>query len=239
MYSDEDLAALCDVLDPRVAGDDPCLPHVMAADSVLDVGRGTGALLHRARREGHTGRLCGVDPDVTALGRARTRRDVEWCQGRAEDMGFRGEFALASMAGNVFQQFVTDAAQHAALTAVRTALREDGRLVFGTRDPRARAWERWTPDHATEVVDHHGRALRVEHRVESVEGGVVTLTETIADRDGAPVRVDRGVLRFTGVEEIDRLLTATGFRVHARFGDGGRGPLTDASREIVTVARPV
>ena len=41
----------------------------MAAPSVLDVGCGTGRLLHRAREAGHAGRLCGVDPDVAALER--------------------------------------------------------------------------------------------------------------------------------------------------------------------------
>jgi len=34
----------------------------MAAPSVLDVGCGTGAMLHEARQLGHVGRLCGLDP---------------------------------------------------------------------------------------------------------------------------------------------------------------------------------
>ena len=73
MYSDADAAALYDHLNPWGPSDDLYLSYVMAARSVLDVGCGTGMLLHRARELGHSGRLCGVDPDGAALARARRR----------------------------------------------------------------------------------------------------------------------------------------------------------------------
>ena len=66
-YSDEDAAALYDVLNPWGPSDDFYLAMMLDVRSVLDVGCGTGALLHRAREAGHTGRLCGVDPDEASL----------------------------------------------------------------------------------------------------------------------------------------------------------------------------
>lgn len=239
VYSDDDIAALYDVLNPWAPCDDFYLSHVMAAGAVLDVGCGTGAMLHRARTEGHAGRLCGVDPDLPSLRRARTRQDVEWVEGRAVDIAWEGEFDLAFMASNAFQVFVTDEELRDSLAAIRAALREGGRFVFGTRNPAVRAWERWTPENAAEAVDHQGRELRVEHRVESVVDGVVTMTETTAARDGEPLRVDRGVLRFLDAAGIDRFLDGAGFETAERYGDWRRGPLTDASGEIVTVARAV
>jgi len=53
MYSDEEAAALYDVLNAWGPGDDFYLALVMEAESVLDVGCGTGAMLHRARQAGH------------------------------------------------------------------------------------------------------------------------------------------------------------------------------------------
>ena len=239
MYSDDDAAALYDALNGWAPSDDFYLSHVMTADAVLDVGCGTGMMLHRARQEGHTGRLCGVDPDVAALRRARARADVEWIEGRADGMSFDGEFDLAFMASNAFQVFVTDAAYRDSLTAIRAALREGGGFVFGTRNPSDRGWERWRPENAAEVIDHHGRELRVEHRVKEVAGGHVTFTETTATRDGRALRVDRSTLRFLDVAEIDALLAATGFTVVERYGDWARGPLTDTSHDVVIVARAV
>jgi len=61
--------------DPKGAGYDE---SVMAAGSVLDVGCGTGSMLHRARDRGHAGRLVDLEPDRAALARARRRTDVEW-----------------------------------------------------------------------------------------------------------------------------------------------------------------
>ncbi|MEX1195239.1 MAG: methyltransferase domain-containing protein [Dehalococcoidia bacterium] len=46
------------------------MPLVMSAEVVLDVGCGTGELLHLARRSGHTGRLCGVEPAAPMLDQA-------------------------------------------------------------------------------------------------------------------------------------------------------------------------
>jgi len=75
MYSDADAAVLYDLLNPWGPSDDFYLSFVMGAPSVLDIGCGTGMLLHRARKSGHFGRLCGLDPNIAALSRARGREE--------------------------------------------------------------------------------------------------------------------------------------------------------------------
>jgi SAM-dependent methyltransferase len=86
VFSDADSAALYDVLypwDPQLwPSDGSYYESVMAAGSVLDVGCGTGSMLHRAREQGHTGRLVGLDPNRAALARARRRIDIEIFGGR-------------------------------------------------------------------------------------------------------------------------------------------------------------
>ena len=236
MYSDDDVAALYDRLNPWEPSDDFYLSFVLEAGSVLDVGCGTGRLLHRAREAGHGGRLCGLDPDPASLARARRRADVKWVQSRAAEMTWEREFDLAVMASNVFQVFVTDDELAASLAATRAALVDGGRLVFGTRNPRVRAWEGWNPASPIDVVDHHGRELRVVYQVESVAGDVVTLTETTATRDGRALRVDRGSLRFLDAGEVEAALARAGFKVESWYGDWSRGPLTEDSDNIVVVA---
>ncbi|GAB2731160.1 class I SAM-dependent methyltransferase [Kitasatospora kifunensis] len=239
MYSDADAAALYDHLNPWGSSDDFYLSFVLDAPSVLDIGCGTGTLLHRAREAGHTGRLCGLDPDTAALARARRRGDIEWIEGRAADVTLKAEFALAVMAGNAFQVFVHDDELRTSLAAIRTALAVGGRFVFGTRNPRARAWEEWNPSNPFDVVDHAGRPLRMIYHVESVVGDVVTFTETTATREGEPLRTDRASLRFLGTDQIEAFLGKAGFKVESWYGDWESGPLGAASEEIVVVARAV
>jgi SAM-dependent methyltransferase len=204
---------------------------------VLDVGCGTGGLLHRARQAGHTGRLCGVDPDRAMRGVARRRADIEWVGRTAAAMAWDGEFDLAVMTGHAFQFLVGDAELRASLGAIRRALADGGRFAFETRNPLAREWEDWNPRNATEVVDPSGRRLRVSHEVESVVGDLVTLTETTSDPDGTPLRVDRASMRFLDVGALARFLTDAGFAIEAQYGGWFREPLGPVSPEVVTVAR--
>ncbi|QFZ22309.1 class I SAM-dependent methyltransferase [Saccharothrix syringae] len=218
--------------------DDFYLDLVLSADAVLDVGCGTGALLAAARAAGHPGRLVGLDPDPAMLALARRYADVEWVAGHLGAVAFDGEFDLVVMAGHVFQVFLTDDEVRGQFTAVRRALRPGGRYAFETRNPGARAWERWTPEHGTDVVGEHGEPVRVEHRVESVVDGLVRLSETYRGPDWPEPRVEWATLRFTTAEQVDALLAETGFEVLERHGSWDRGPFTATSREIITIARP-
>lgn len=242
VFSDAEAAALYDVMNPW----DParpevvfCTEHVMAAVAVLDVGCGTGTMLHYARDLGHTGRLVGLDPDQGMLDRARRRTDIEWVSGVAADAAWDGEFDLATSTSNAFQCLVTDDELRASLTAIHTSLRDGGRFVFGTRHPQAHEWDKWNPSNAFDVEDAIGRKLRMWHEVESVLGDVVTLTETTAERDNTVLRVDRASLRFLDVPALAKFLTQAGFTIEDQYGDWRRGPITKTSREIITIARRI
>jgi SAM-dependent methyltransferase len=143
-FSDPSLAELYDMFHPWEQRDDLAfyLPLVMSAGAVLDVGCGTGLLLHRARQAGHAGRLCGLDPGAGMLAQARRRPDIEWVSGDLSSVHWDREFDLVVMTGHAFQVFVTDEELRSALASVRSALTGDGRFAFETRNPLARAWER-------------------------------------------------------------------------------------------------
>ncbi|MFF0382499.1 class I SAM-dependent methyltransferase [Streptomyces sp. NPDC004286] len=237
-FNDLSLAALYDALNPWGPGDDFYLGLIRAADSVLDIGCGTGRLLRRARTEGHPGRLTGLDPAAAMLVQARRGDpDVEWVLGDTRSSRWRGEFALAVMTGHAFQQLVRDEEIRQCLDAVREALTEGGRFVFETRNPGARAWEGWTPDRVHTVTGPDGTEIRVHHEVtHGPAAGVVGFSETLT-RAGRPApRTGHNTLRFLGTGELDRFLTGAGLRAVARYGDWDRGPLTPESPEIITIA---
>jgi SAM-dependent methyltransferase len=189
------------------------------------------------------GRLCGLDPAAAMLARAREsaareRVDVEWVLGDPGSASWEGEFELVVMTGHAFQVLLGDEEVRTALAAVRSALADGGRFAFETRNPAARPWERWTPEHAVEVTDGAGAAVRVAHRVEEpVEGDTgdtVRFTTTFTGPGWE--RDSRSELRFLDVEALDGFLSGAGLTVVERYGDWARGPLTAASPEIVTVA---
>ena len=103
-FAEPHLAALYDPLCGRESRDDFrfYLPLVMAAQAVLDVGCGTGALLRWAREAGHTGRLVGLDPGRGMLDVARKRPDIDWILGDLTTVAWDQEFHLAVMTGHAF-----------------------------------------------------------------------------------------------------------------------------------------
>lgn len=239
MFTDLTLAALYDNLNPWGPGDDFYLGLVRQARSVLDIGCGTGRLLRKARAEGHQGRLMGLDPAAAMLVQARRARpDVEWVLGDTRVRCWEREFDLAVMTGHAFQELVGDEEIRSCLRAVRAALGADGRFVFETRNPDARAWERWSPDRVYEITDPDGAPVRVWHEVrQPLHRGRVRFTETYEGEGWPEPRVSHSVLRFLDRETLDGFLGEAGLAVVERYGDWDRGPVTPKAPEIITVAR--
>lgn len=239
-FSDPRLAALYDPLCGREEREDFrfYLPLIMAAPAVLDVGCGTGALLHWARASGHAGRLVGLDPARAMLQVARTRTDIEWILGDLTSTDWRGEFDLVVMTGHAFQVLVTDDEIRTALKAIHTALTPGGVFAFETRNPLVREWERWTPDHGVDFIDRDGTVVRFETEVETpVIGDVVRFTNSYRRADWQQAERSHSTLRFLDAEALASFVTVAGFVIEAQYGDWDRSPLVASSREIITIAR--
>ncbi|MFJ8111853.1 class I SAM-dependent methyltransferase [Streptomyces sp. NPDC096132] len=240
-FSDARIAALYDLYCPWDARGDFTfyLPLVMSAPSVLDVGCGTGALLRRAREDGHPGRLCGLDPAVGMLEVARACPDVEWILGDlAAAPAWNREFDLAVMTGHAFQVLLDDDELRGALRAIAAALTDDGSFVFETRNPLVREWEDWHIRYSGEVVDPTGAVVHCACEVDTpVRGDRVSFTHTYTGPGWDRPRRSRSVLRFLDPDGLSAFLTDAGLVVAEQYGDWDRGPLTDTSPEIITVAR--
>jgi len=244
-YLDARLAELYDVLNGWTPSDgvdrmaEFYLEFIMGAGSVLDVGCGTGELLCRARRAGHGGRLVGLDPAVAMLNIARAKRtDVGWLLGRAEALPVRGRFELIIMTGHAFQELLDDRHVGAVLAGFRRCLAAGGRLVFESRNPAARAWERWTPELTTMVVrSPRGLAYDVSIRtLGTPEPDLVDYVIRYRSRVSGETLASGGRIRFADREHLRALLVAAGLRIEATFGDWDRSEVGAASPEIIVVA---
>ncbi|MFB9683130.1 class I SAM-dependent methyltransferase [Amycolatopsis plumensis] len=233
-YDDPALAALYDALNPRESGGDYLfyLPMIMAAESVLDVGCGTGSLLHWARESGHRGRLVGLDPAEGMLVQARRRDDVEWVHGDLSTASWDGEFDFAVMTGHAFQVLLTDDELRTAFSAVRRALRPGGRFGFETRNPAARAWERWMPSNVWAAGN-----VRSWNDAGPFENGLVSFKTTYESPDWDAPRFSQSTLRFLDVATLSRFIEEAGLVVDEQYGYWDRSPVTDTSPEIITIVR--
>jgi ubiquinone/menaquinone biosynthesis C-methylase UbiE len=238
LFFNHRLAALYDLFYPRRADFEFYLPLVMSSKAVLDVGCGTGALLRTAREAGHTGRLCGLDPADGMLEQARKRSDIEWVLGNLSSVAWDREFDLIVMTGHAFQVFIDDREIHASLAAIRSALTDDGRFVFETRNPRFQAWKTWTPENAVQTMDETGAVVRMSHQLDlPIDGDIVSFTTTFTSPAWEQPELSRSRLRFLDSDSLSQFLTDACLRIDDQFGYWDRSPLTDTSPEIITIAR--
>jgi SAM-dependent methyltransferase len=240
-FAEPSLAVLYDLFcpwDPR--GDFGFyLPLVLAADRVLDVGCGTGMLLRRARAEGHSGRLCGLDPAPAMLDVARAGgHGVDWLLGDLSTIGLQQEFDLITMTGHAFQVLTGDEELRTALAAVRTMLAPAGRFAFETRNPVVREWEHWVPEHGQEVTDSAGVVVAMALQVDlPVQGDLVSFTATYSSPNWEWPLVSRSTLRFLTADALSGFLAGAGLEIEDQYGDWDRSPLGPASPEIITICR--
>ena len=238
-FSEPKLAELYDAFCAGRRDFDFYLPKVMSADSVLDVGCGTGELLRLARQKGHSGRLCGLDPADAMLQQARKRRDIEWIQADISSVDWHEEFDLVVMTGHAFQVLTEDAQLRESLAAIQSALTHDGRFMFETRNQLVRGWEAWVPENAV-TIEVGGTKVTMSHQVdETIAGDLVSFTATYSSPSWDSPIVSKSTLRFLDNESLSKFLSGAGLATIEQYGDWDCRPYTDSSPEIITIARRV
>ncbi|MEZ4860112.1 MAG: class I SAM-dependent methyltransferase [Caldilineaceae bacterium] len=214
-----------------------CLAAELNARTILDLGCGTGLLTRELAVDDR--RVIGVDPSSAMLTYARRQpgaKRVQWLEGDASALG-RSEADLVIMTGNVAQVFLDDVEWAATLRAIHDALRPGGYLVFESRNPDDRAWERWNRADTYEQIDSsHGP---MECWLELVSVGkdrVHFVGHNVFTTTGEDVVVN-SELRFRSLSELTASLVNADFTVAHVYGDWNRGPVTDTSRIMAFIAR--
>ena len=198
LYSHPRLARVYDPLDPDRSDLDAYLQVIegVGAKTVLDVGCGTGTLISMLTELGLT--ALGVDPAEASIDVAREKvvSDLaEFVVGTvvdvAADPSRHGTFDLAAMTANVAQVFLDNDDWLANLCAIKLCLRPGGHIIFETRQPADRGWERWTKEQTHQVVHVEGEGSVEEWvQVTKVDGEFVTFeSPTIFHRDGERIEV--------------------------------------------------
>ncbi|MBO0801557.1 MAG: class I SAM-dependent methyltransferase [Nocardiopsaceae bacterium] len=217
IFTEPRLAAIYDSLDPDRS--DLAFYVGMAVEfgarSVLDIGCGTGTFCCMLACLGYT--VTGVDPALASLDIARAKPyadRVTWVHGTGADLPLSLTADLATMTGNVAQVFTSDDEWASVLSAAYTVLRPGGHLIFETRDPAKRGWERWNPEQSFIRADIPGTGIvETWDEVTAVDGEWVTFRGTFVFRSDGAVLTSESTLRFRSREAVATSLATAGFTV--------------------------
>ncbi|MBD2870362.1 class I SAM-dependent methyltransferase [Paenibacillus arenilitoris] len=209
------------------------MTHEFGAQSVIDIGCGTGILACRLAALGKD--VTGVDPAAASLDVARRKAfadRVRWIHGTTEILsGVQSD--LITMTGNVAQVFVTDEEWIATLRKCRDVIQPGGRLVFEVRNPSKEAWKDWNREQTYQVVNVPDIG-RIEKWVDliDVQLPLVSFRQTFVFQKDGTVLTSDSTLRFRNKFEIIDSLRSANFHV-----DDIRDAVDRPGLEFVFIAR--
>lgn len=210
------LAAIYDALDPDRSDLDPYVAIVaeLGAERVLDVGCRTGTLALLLAERGRE--VVALDTAGAALSVARAKSGshrVRWVHGDVGALTVTDR-DVATMTGNAAQSIAHPQQWEATLQGVHAALRPGGHLVFETRNPAARGWERWSraATYTTSDIPGVGEVTRwVE--VTTIAWPLVSFRWTWVFASDAATLTSESTLRFRERDELEADLHRNGFAV--------------------------
>lgn len=233
-YDDPRLVAVYDFDNPD--GPDHDFFRDMATHSgatrITDLGCGTGLLTVTLCGPGRE--VTGIDPSSAMLEQARTRQGgdrVQWIQGTSEQITSNSA-DMVVMSGNVAMH-ILGAQWHTALSDIARGLRPGGLFAFESRNPEARAWEKWQQEASWRETP--AGIVRESLRTDPPgEDGVVVMHSTCEFDDGCGTNeVQR--LQFRSHERIVEDLAMAGLDVTATYRDWNRAPFTGGADQPLMV----
>jgi len=238
-FRDRRLVTVYDAECPWSRDDDFFLSLVdeTPAARVLDLGCGTGRLALGMAAAGHT--VTGVDPARASLEAARAKPGAErvtWIEGTSAVLG-DASFDVAVMTSHVAQFFVGDDEWRSTLADLKRGLVPGGRLVFDTRDPQARGWERWNPaDSQRRITLPDGRVVAAWTDVTAVQdGGAVSFAHHYTFPNGEEL-LSTATLRFRTEDQVRSSLQDAGFSIERMYGGWQREPVGRGDGEFLVIA---
>ncbi|MEZ0345612.1 MAG: class I SAM-dependent methyltransferase [Infirmifilum sp.] len=212
---------------------------------VLDVGCGTGIHSVELGRRGYT--VLGVDASPTMIERAKEKskefQNVSYVIADARKLKVQEAFDAAIAMYGVVSYFTADEDVVAFLRSIRSSLKEGAVFVFDTWNILGVLEKRVYYETPSTHIRKYGNFLALKE--ESWRINVLSQT-TAADISWSIIDLRAGTidsashtlnLRLFTPREIKHLLQESGFEVVAMFEDYSCKPLTEASSELVVVAR--
>ncbi|RLZ04479.1 class I SAM-dependent methyltransferase [Kocuria tytonicola] len=233
-YDNPHLVAVYDIDNPD--GPDHDFFRELATNSgsteITDLGCGTGLLTVTLCGPGRE--VTGIDPSSAMLEQARTRQGgdrVQWIQGTSEQISSNSA-DMVVMNGNVAMH-ILNAQWQTALSDIARGLRPGGLLAFESRNPAARAWEKWQQEASWRETP--AGILRESLRTDPPgEDGVVVMHSTY-EFDNGSVANDDQRLQFRSRERIVEDLSMAGLNVTAVYRDWNGAPFTGGADQPLMV----
>lgn len=205
------------------------LAQELDAETVADIGAGTGILCSRLVKQGH--RAIGVEPQATMLSLAGSQPHasaVTWIHGTASELEDKCA-DLVLMTGHVAQYFLNQSAWVDVLSQAKRALRDGGHVAFEVRNSALEGWREWAHEERSDL------GWGTVWKEVSADGDLVTHVDHWDD--GWKPWTTSETLRFPTREDIVDGIDHAGLQIVHTWGSWQREAVGPESAEWIFVLR--
>ncbi|MBS1952898.1 MAG: class I SAM-dependent methyltransferase [Cyanobacteria bacterium SZAS-4] len=203
--------------------------------TILDVGCGTGLLCNKYAAQGHD--VTGVDPSVAMLNSGRAKKHgnkVDWVHAFAQEFALNKLFDLIIMTGHAFQVLLTAEDVRATLNNMKNHLKQDGLIVFESRNPHIDWTNSW--NYEMKIVLPDGGTVEESRHFISMTDNQMSFELRYQFHD--ELLKSESLLRFWTLQEIQSQLSAHGLFAEQVLGDwDGKEFNEKTSEEMIFLVR--
>lgn len=238
LYDDPDLAQFYDLAnEDRMASFSYCLDLATNAQSVLDLGCGTGAF---ATKLATNKSITGVDPARGMLDIARNRPNgdgVNWVEADAKTLRLDQRFDLILLTGHTFQVFLNARDQKAILATIKAHLTPAGKFIFDTRNPAFDAPKSRTKNARPHLLDHpkFGPVEVWNASTYDEETQILSYENSYRVQATGKIFAATAQIRYTAKNQLAAMIATSGLKVDQWLGDWDGQPFHPGAREIIPI----
>ncbi|MBS4200773.1 methyltransferase domain-containing protein [Bacillus sp. FJAT-49732] len=216
---------------------------------IIDLACGTGRATIPLAKEGY--QLIGVDIHRGMLNEAKNKASkqnlpIEWIEQDCTKFELDGKSGLIYTVGNSFQHFLSNEAQDGLLSSVHKHLEDEGIFIFGTRFPSTEEllqpsseeyWRTYIDRETGNKVDvytisNYDSLNQIQHYT-TIRKYKNTNDEMVNEK-----RTNIS-LRYVFPKEMERMLSAHGFKVLHLYKDWNETPITNDSYQMIYVCQKI
>lgn len=202
--------------------------------TLIDLGCGNGRLTFPMAE--FVPNIVAIDPDTEAINEAISLdKDsrIKWIVGNSKDIK-ETNIDVITMLTNVSQEIVNENEWKETLIDCYNALKENGTLIYDSRNFYQQGWLNWTKDNTYQKVTHNNEDAGFWHQVYDVDHNIVKFNTHIKTSSNEEIYDSTLIFRTKG--ETAQLLMDIGFNKIEVYGDWTDIEATDEHKAFLFIA---
>lgn len=234
LYQDAELVQFYDYDTPWLSSYDILIDWIKTTDAILDIGCGTGTMLHAAHKKCAIAYGLDLAAEMLDVAQSKTKA-VHWVTANATSFSINQKFDIITLTGHSFQTLLDDESRLALFLRIKEHLSPTGKVIFDSRNPAVEEWKTWTPENSVRYFQHAPLGIIKAWNDVSAHKDIVCYETFYQQLHQPKIWTAKSFISFPSYQQIATLLDKAGLQIQSTYGDWLLNPYQENSEEMIFV----